>query len=263
MGISVYKGFGSLLIRLTIALLAAHFIVVHDADETWSELFTKDYYYLSLMGSFVIAVILIEYIYFVTYKLNRKYKNARLSQNRMRLQFFWGFILATLMAVAMAAILFWLNDTNMIAAGYFNKLFVSIMLFIFAVNLACIWSDNHRRFIKYKLENPNNNLKIESLPAIIYHDNKSYFAIDFEGNKDVWPNSLNQSLAYLDAALYFKINRHCIIHRAVIAELKPLHGQFVKVIPIVASPIKLVTSRRTTTAFKEWLMLTSINPHSV
>lgn len=254
MEISVHKRVRNLLIRLGLALLAAHFIVVHDADETWAELFTKDYYYLSLMGSFIIAIILIEFIYFVTYKLNRKYENAKLSPKRMRMQFFFGFVLTTMLAVAMAAVLFWVNDTNMIDAGYFNKLFISIMLFIFSVNVACVWPDHHQSFIKHKFKYQTQEPVVKTQPAIIYHANKAYFAIDFEGNTSIWPHTLKQSLAYLDTTIYFKINRHCIIHREVIASLKPLHGQFVKVIPIVNCPITLITSRRKTSAFKEWTL---------
>ncbi|MES2418419.1 MAG: LytTR family transcriptional regulator DNA-binding domain-containing protein [Bacteroidota bacterium] len=255
------KRLRNLFLRLALAILGAHFVVVHDARASWLTLFTKGYYYISLAGSGVIAFLLLEYIYLITKKLNQRYSGSQLTPQRVKMQFFYGVVLASFFSFVMAMFLFWLNGKSIFSSGYFNKLFGSIVLFIFTVNVVYILYYNHKKLSKtryhlntQKIANLTKGVE-DNLPAVIYHENKAIFSIDFDSKKVAWPYTISESIKRLGTTKYFQINRYCIIHRAAIAEIKPLHGKAViKIVPKVICAIELITSRRKTVLFKAWIL---------
>lgn len=121
--------------RLLISLLAAHFIVVQSATETMATLFTKGYYYYSVCCSFVIALALVEFIYFVTKKINRRHKAEILTNERMVEQFISGFLTTSLLAFVLAMFLYWINGENIFNSTYFAKLYALILMFILVLTL--------------------------------------------------------------------------------------------------------------------------------
>lgn len=241
-------------LRFALALLGAHLIVTHDAQETWLELFRHNFYYQSLIGSLAIAVVLIEYIHWISQKLNARDQHTSLTVKRLKWQFLLGFLVSVIIAVALAAFLFWINNADMIKAGYFNKLFILIVLFIFTINAVHILADYHARPVKNKFKYKDLEPSLPKNPAIIYYVRKSYLAVDFNGLVNIWPYTLKKTLTDFDDKVYFQINRYCIIHRAVISSVIPLKGQSVKIIPKVDCQISLITSRRKTSSFKAWTL---------
>jgi hypothetical protein len=245
------------LFRVLISLLAAHFIVVQSATETMSVLFTKGYYYYSVGCSFIIALTLVEFIYFVTKKLNGRHKNEILTNERFVEQFVSGFLTTSLFAFLLAMLLYWINDENIFSSSYFPKLYALILLFIFCVNvfyLLYYYKDAIKT--RYHLVNsrPSESPEKDStLPAIIFHEDKVCFVIDFRGVKTVWPITIEQSKKKLNDKLYFQINRQSIIHRAAIRSIKPVNVKHIKIEPTIFCPIELITSRRMTVLFKAWV----------
>lgn len=244
-------------LRFLISLLAAHFIVVQGATESIAKLVTKGYYYLSVAYSFIIALILVELIYYVTKKLNEKHKNALLANKRITEQFLIGFLAVSLIAFLLAMILYWINGENIFSSVYFTKLYALILLFIFTINVVyLLYYYKNAIKPKYYLANPisSDRLDVDStLPAIVYYDNKICFAIDFKGIKTVWPLTVGQSIKKLDDKFYFQINRQSIVHRSAIHSIKPFNIKHVKIEPVVYCPIELITSRRMSVQFKMWL----------
>lgn len=257
------NSFYHLLIRLVIALLASHFVVVHSATETWLELFTKQYYYASLLYSMVIAFLLIENVYFVTKRINNFLPGQRNRTKRIKAQILFGFVLTAFHAFLMAMILFWLNNENIFNSGYFEKLYVFIVLFIFAINVVYLFY-----FEQYKAKKTNFqpvdlstaqliNLRTKALkanlPAIIFHENKACFAVDFNGVKTSWPHTIEGSMKLLHPENYFQISRKSIVHRAAILSYNPYKTKCLKIELNIDCPIELITSRRKAMFFKEWL----------
>ena len=251
-----------LLLRIMVALIAAHFIVVHGAKETWAELFVASYYYNSLFGSFIIAFLLTEYVYVATEKLNLRNEGAYLTTKRIKEQFVVGFVGAAFLAFLLAAILFWIHNQNIFKSDYFSRLYIIILLFIFTINIVYVLYDIHKtwRNYKFKLIDQKQLTLPEFIvqacqnnsPAIIYYDNRVYFTLDFNGAKTTWPSSIEDSIEFLAPDIYFQINRYTIVHRSVIAEAKPHEMRFIKITPIIVCAIELVTSKRKTIPFKEW-----------
>ena len=245
------------LCRVLISLLAAHFIVVQSTAEPISVLFTKGYYYYSVCCSFIIALFLVEFIYFATKRLNRRHKNEILTNERIIEQFISGFLTTSLFAFLLAMILYWLNGENIFSSGYFTKLYALILLFIFCVNVVyLLYYYKNAIKTRYYLVNPGTPDfpdKSSTVPAIISHDNKVCFAIDFNGVKTIWPLTIEQSKKKLDEKMYFQINRQSIIHRAAIRSIKPFNVKHVKIEPTVLCNVELITSRRMTVIFKAWV----------
>ncbi len=257
------KNFYHLLIRLLVALLASHFIVVHGAEETWLVLFTKGYYYLSLLYSMVIAFLLIENVYFVTKRINVFFEERRFIAKRIKAQFLFGFCLTAFHAFLMAMVLFWFKNESIFTSNYFEKLYVYIMLFIFAINVVYLFyfeylRTSNQRYPKISFDHTQlANLRAKAvkgnLPAVIYHENKACFAIDFKGLKTSWPNTIEESMKLLHPENYFQISRKGIVHRAAVLSFIPYKIKCLKIMLIIFCPIELITSRRKTAFFKEWL----------
>ena len=249
-----------LLIRLLVALIVSHFIVVHDAKETWIELFSKDYYYWSVLYSMIIAFFLIESIYRVSNYLNVAF-GFNLSRARLKAQFYMGFLCIGILAGILAAILFWLNGHNIFESNYFEKLYAPILLFIFTINIIYIlyyysFMPKTRyqvlRLDKYPLSNETSNF-----PALIYLENRLCIAIDFRGVKSYLSHSIEESMRSLDSENYFQINRKVIIHRAAILSVKPFGMRQLKIELNIAlnipNNVELIVSKRKTVICKQWL----------
>ena len=257
------KSFYHVLIRLCVALLASHFVVVHSAEETWVELFTKKYYYLSLLFSMIIAFLLIECVYFVSKWIDFKFRESENRVKRMKTQFIFGFCLTAFHAFFLAMMLFYAHGENIFNSGYFEKLYVYILLFIFTLNVVYLLYFEYQKMprLRYQrmifnhtyINNLRTNALKANLPAVIYHEDKACFAVDFNGVKTSWPNTIEESMKLLNAEHYFQISRKGIVHRAAILSFSPHKIKCLKIELNIPCPIALITSRRKSAFFKEWL----------
>lgn len=257
------KNFYHLLIRLLVAAVASHFVVVHNTEKTWLELFTKRYYYSSLLYSMIIAFLLIEYVYFITKRLNITFEDDKHISKRIAVQFLLGFCSTAFFAFLMALVLFWLNGENIFNSNYFEKLYIFILLFIFTVNVVYLLYFQYtkapkRLYQAIKLNNPQlTSLRAKALkanlPAIIYHEDKAYFTIDFNGIKTSWPHTIEQSMKILNPENYFQISRKAIVHRATISSFNAYKIKCLKIEVDTPCHIELITSRRKAAFFKEWI----------
>lgn len=239
--------------NLFISLLAAYFLVVYYEAKSVATLFSSYYFYA--LGYFAISFLLVEFIHFITKRLSERDHNSKLTSTRIMQQFVIGFLVTSLFAFLFTALFYWINRNDILAADDFFGFYGMILLFIFIVNLIYL-------FVSYnnitKTNNFNVNLDIltdegSKQPAIIFHEDKSCFAIDFRGVKTVWPITIEKTQRNLDDKIYFQINRQCIIHRAAIRSIRPFNVKHVKIEPILSCQIELITSRRITSLFKVWV----------
>ncbi|RZK38470.1 MAG: hypothetical protein EOO90_22120 [Pedobacter sp.] len=247
-------------LRLLVALLASHFIVLHSASETWLQLLSKTYYYVSVFYSMIIAFVLIEFVHQISRYLNKSLNGFQFNALRLRHQFLKGFILTGILAFLLAALLFLLNGENIFNTGYLSKLYVYILLFIFCINVLYLLYFYHVDGPKtrYQVINPDqlemayarSQLANKNVPALIYHDNKTSFSINFDGVKTIWPHTIDESSRLLDEEDYFQINRKAIVHRAAILTFSPGNLELTL---IFSSPVELTIARRRASPFKHWL----------
>lgn len=251
-----------LLLRLLVTLVVSHLIVVHDARETWMELFTNKYYYLSLLYSMIIAFLLIECVYRVTNYLNNSL-GFNLSKGRLKSQFYFGFVGTGMLAFVLAALLFWLNGQNIFKSNYFEKLYASILLFIFTVNVFYILYRYYgfmpkTRYQVLKLDQCELGRETSNLPALIYLENRLCVAIDFKGVKSYLSHSIEESMRLLNPENYFQINRKVIVRRNAVLTVNPFGTRQLKIVLSIDSrnvpqKVDLIVSKRKIVIFKQWL----------
>lgn len=68
-----------------------------------------------------------------------------------------------------------------------------------------------------------------------------------------WDPNIAESMKILPIADYFQISKQVIVNRAIIKHLKNYNDNHVLITPIFPTPIKLISSRRRTKPFKDWL----------
>lgn len=264
------KSIFHLAIRLLIALLASHIIVVQNTEETWLELFTKSYYYKSVFYSMVIAFLLIECVYVQTKRVNKQFEGHDLSFSLIKAQFLNSFLVAAFLAFLMATLLFWLNGQNIFESSYFENLFPYILVFILCFNaiyLMYFRSLNlpRTRYIMVDPDSPRlQNLRSKSiqdkLPAFIFYHVRGCFAIDFNGEKSTWAHTLEESMEFLNSDDYFQINKKEIVNRAAILSTKSLYPRC-KIKLSIPYPTDLYASKRKNQLFKSWLYNESEDPN--
>lgn len=246
------KSFIHPLMRFSVSLLAAHFIVVQGSLEPITFLMTKSYYYYSLFLSLIIAQLITEYIYWISKKLNFRHQGALLHNERLTEQFIVGFLISSVFAFLLAAGLYSWHGENIFESNYFGKLYALVMLYIFAVNAFYVLYLYRLHLARLK---PKTMTEEEAAqPAVIFAQNKAYFAIDFHGRQSVWEHSIEHTLTILDNRDYFHVNRGTIIHRKAILAIRRFEIRCLKIIPVMPCPIDLHTSRRSTIAFKKWIL---------
>lgn len=253
------KPFQHLGIKVAIASLASHVIVVQSASESWHELFDKYYYYTSLLYSMIIAYLIIEFIYLITKRIDKRMSSSQLSAERIMIQFYLGFGFTAFLAIFLAGILFMLHGQNILYTGYFKKFYIHILLFIFTINLIYLLYFHHQRsrtiyrilVNEQKFTDVKNTGKLNQY-AIFYHENKMTYAVGFNGEKIVWDNSIEGTLKMLNANLYFQINRSVIIHRRAVAYIERNGFYTTNIILSFHFKRQLTTSRRRDIDFKDW-----------
>lgn len=156
----------------------------------------------------------------------------------------------------------WIKGLGLFGNSYLQILLVVFLVYIFIVNAGYFLYNEYQKLPKlsYQMKDPGSEFADEinvgtfkaNLPALIYHEDKANFAVDFNGFKTIWPNTIAESIAFLDSENYFQINRKVIIHRETILSFNTYQLRFIKIIHNLPIAKELITSRRKTTGFKEW-----------
>ncbi len=251
------------LVHVLVALLFAH-LVVNLIQETWLPSFTARYF-TALLYSMVPAYLLIEYILLVSRIVNKVFKEHNLRAKRVKYQFVFGVCLASINTLLFMVILAWIKDQELFGDSNSMLQLASFLVYILMVNVFYFVYHEYRKLPKLEGElreeaptsiKVSNSAVFESnLPAIIYYEDKACFAVDFNGVKTIWPNTIAESMGFLDSANYFQLNRKDIIHRAAILSFSTYQFRFIKIIHNLPIGKDLITSRRKTLPFREWASL--------
>ncbi|SDE86714.1 LytTr DNA-binding domain-containing protein [Mucilaginibacter pineti] len=130
---SVFTG---IYFRITIALLAAHLIVVYGESETVFSMMLNRAYYIALAASFMIAYLLIAYVHMINQMLDRRlnWEGGNVIA-RIVYQLLLSLIAPGVLAFLLAAIYFRLNGMSILDTSYLRYDFQFIMLMLFCLNV--------------------------------------------------------------------------------------------------------------------------------
>lgn len=244
--------------RLLFYLFAAHYIVSYGEPESVFELLKLPFYYLALIGSLIITLIIGEYILAVTKYLDRLYLRLSFLVKRIYNQALWGIISTVLLAVIMASLYFWFRGTDIVTAGYFRYDFTLVVGFILLLNTVyLIIGLVQYRHSQLKIRIPNKEKpKVNTHEAIIaiYPVERGFVAILKSGESIIWTKTIEQSIQELPEEDYFLINRSDILHREIIAGYQPSDSRRLKL--ILKEPLAFgrpfFVSQRKVVGFKRW-----------
>ena len=253
---AIYPG---LFIRLSICLIIAHFLVSFGENPNFFELLRLPYYYSALAGSFMITIVLSEFIYWMHLYLERYFSWRTKTKARILLQMVCGFISSTFLAVILAMIYFTLNHISIYAAGYFKYDFTVVICFIGLVNsYYVIVSLFDLKVLASRKNYSNAKLSLteqvkRETPAVIFSEGKHNYVLQHDGHKFNWDKTIKESIAYLPLQDYFLVKRSIILHRGIISHYRPGESNTLKL--FMHAPFaetNYYVSQRNAVAFKRW-----------
>ncbi len=133
-----YKHFEKTL-RVCMAVVAAHIIVVNGTNYSIFTLLLIKGYYIEMGFSVMVALIIIGWVNHISNRLDRRYPWEEHLLSRTVLQFLLGIIVPTLIEFFMVALYFWsLARINVLKTPFMNREFRLVILMICFFNLYCL-----------------------------------------------------------------------------------------------------------------------------
>ncbi|RZK04175.1 MAG: hypothetical protein EOO43_22730 [Flavobacterium sp.] len=250
-------------LRLLSALISAHLINVYGEKESVWELVKLGDYYRALAASFVIAIILVEFVYRITLLLDSKLPWEKKFYQRIIFQVSCGILAPLALDCLLAGIYYALHGTDLFKVGHFKYNFIVIALMITLLNAYYLI----HYLIKFKIRRKPTHLSgiifqddcmlKKSYPLLIHSENKMCFEIDNNGSRNYLDGSLEQIFKMLPENDYFLINRGYIINRSVIEKMSPGKSRTIRLELRYGIHEDVYVSQRNSTAFKAWIANTA------
>lgn len=127
--------YNDILIRIIFSLFAAHFIIVYGDPEDITTIIRHFDYYNALVASFIIAFLVLYYLWLITRYLDKKLDWFQNTKGRILAQLFLGVFPPALIAAGLAAIYFNMYGYSISETAYYSSDFPVILLFIVIANL--------------------------------------------------------------------------------------------------------------------------------
>lgn len=282
---SFYRSFNQtdFFIKIVAGLLAAHFIVVNDQEETLIQLICQAEYYYAMASSFIMAIIIIELISFANYYLDRKFDWSKVPYLRAKWQLVLGVVLPMLLLYVMVAIYFNANGYAMDETVYMDSYFYFDLVMVLLWNCYCYIRKiagesivNSRRIKAQELEDAKEQHRMELQDACdeplteevlaikkslkdfaasivyIYAYEKANYAILKNGSKMLWPHTIKATMERLSKTSFFCATRSYIVKHSNIKSAKGTSSRRMLLILIKPKNEKIYVSKGKTHEFLEW-----------
>lgn len=241
---SPYQDF---LARTLVSLLAGHYILSHTAKYDIFNVVLANGYAPSLLGSFIIAMLIFYAANRITVALDKHMPYAVNWKKRCFFQFLFGVVGVSLLAFGLAAIYFVIRETPERIPRYYNQDFPIVLAFILCINAYYViyhFTRVLRKLVKFMLlllkRIRKQSIKYDvqaSLPdrdeakiAIIFtRSHRRYQAVYTNGSSIPWTVPLRDSLKELPQEEYFMINRSCILNLSAIKCIEQLPSRRYKI----------------------------------
>lgn len=256
------------LFRVLISLVAAHFIIAFGIEESFFELLLMRDYYISLLGSFVIALLLVNLVYYTTIRLDRSYNWQEHPYARSALQFSFGLLIPSVIAFLLAALYFTINGINILTTVYLKYDFPVIVLFLLLLNLYYIAFYLYLQARKvntaitsrrpgapvFMAQQGQKNIPLQvSQVAYFYHAGGVNLARTHEGEDFIITATLDEIQQQTDPLQFFRVNRQMVVQFTACEhfELLPYGKIEVLVKPAFKEPV--IVSQKRARSFRQWV----------
>lgn len=127
--------YGDFYFRSIAILLACHFIVTFGMQMSFFEFMVSPDYWKAMLGSAVIASVLVAVVNKVCVLLDRKFDWFEAALARTGLQLFWGWVMPSILAFLLAAVYFLIRRTNIFETEYLRIDYPVIVILILLINI--------------------------------------------------------------------------------------------------------------------------------
>lgn len=254
-GVVKYPG---VLLRFPVCLLVANYLVMYGEPEGFFDFIFLPHYYTALFGSFVITLIVSEYIYICTKLLDFNYPWLKQWYRRVALQTAVCIFGPIVLVYFAAGYYFKINGVEIDQTNYLKYDIIVVVCFILLLN--SYYLINYLLKVKFekKKQRISNRHDQHSSDvnqiAIVYSERKGCIAITFDGKETVWTITLKEILVQLPSKDYFLINRGDVIHRSSIVGFEPAESRTLKLkLNVnVRRQQAFIVSQRKVSDFKVW-----------
>lgn len=274
--------------RVILSLIGAHFIVVYGDHEDIGKIIRHFDYYNAMIASFIIAFLVLYYIWMITRYLDARLDWFQNTNKRIAAQLALGLVPPAAIAVMLAWVYFSMYGHDIRDTPYFDSDFPVIMLFIFLANIyyflyylvVSFWprdsiqypDENHKEKSGMKQEGGSLTQKdtfksiilvhtpLKSVPvpvsdiAYFFREQKQNYLRKNDGEIFEISYSLDELENNLDPTTFFRISRQMIVSFKCCKEFRPTNGPKLELglIPPPSEPV--LVSETKVSGFKNWII---------
>ena len=122
-------------IRIVLSVLAAHVMTAYNEPEGLFEVILTPSYLRGFIASFVIALLIIQLIYFITVRLNKIYMWHEQPLQRFLWQVLLGFLTPTVAVFLLVALFFRIYSIDVLDTEYISQDYPLVLLMLLCINL--------------------------------------------------------------------------------------------------------------------------------
>lgn len=220
------------------SLIAGHYMVVYQEPESFWVLMQYRFYYPALLGSTLIAFLLIVVIRLMSFYFDLRVSWISDFRKRLFLQLGLGTVLMSVVAFLLASAYFWLRGFDILETEYYQKDFWTVVLLICLLNVyyAAEYSFKVLRMSSTASEDLFEETEevvgevVAALPvelhapkehiAYVYHNQRINWVVGFDGVKsDAVDMTMAQLLKLLNDKDFFMLQKGFIVNRAAIMKV--------------------------------------------
>lgn len=266
-------------------LIASEMIDSLGREESIFVRFTSSSFYTDLLGGFVIALLLWEFVKFVTRELDKRYDWISQSVQRISLQLFFGVITPSFLCFVCT--LFFMKivyQQDIYKTTWLTSEFYAVVLIIVLINLIYFtwwvflnWQRSNEQnslqvatagtadLIKTQqnsepsvpIEVSKGNLNILLLPeeiALVHLDGSYSFVRTHSNQNYVTTYTLDELMNKLGESSFFRANRQVIISRKSSKAYKSIENGKIQVDVIPVGKVPVIISQKRAKDFRKWII---------
>jgi hypothetical protein len=280
-GAYVYRDFW---FKIVGCLVASEIIDSLGREESIFVRFTSSSFYKDLLGGFIIALLLWEFIKFVTGKLDKRYDWISQSVQRISLQLLFG-VITPLFLCFVFTLLFMkiVHQQDIYKTTWLTSEFYAVILIIVLINLIYFtwwlflnWQrSNHQNSLQsatvvtpdlitqtsiepsVPIEVSKGNLNILLLPeeiALVHLDGSYSFVRTHSNQTYVTTYTLDELMNKLGESSFFRANRQVIISRKSSKAYKSIENGKIQVEVEPVGKIPVIISQKRAKDFRKWVV---------
>lgn len=276
-------------LRFIAAFLATHYLVVYGIDIPLFTMMSGWDYWISLAASLPLAIIQIEYVAFVTRRLDKKFPWTRDLTKRSLLQTFWGVFVPGIIEFLLGLAYFTLRDKDVFDTFFYTNDYPLAMLMIIVVNFYYVTFFFIKKyfFAKKHIEVLSNTVASlqenetsedsEQLPATFsirrgdvsvpilqeeiayfYHEGGANFLKTVTGESVFIDLTLDEIVEVLLPDQFFRANRQMVLNYSSIQNWKTIENSKLEIILQPDFSQEVIISQKRSKEFRQWIKLQEI-----